>query len=196
MLRELLRLSAPGSLDRNPIRTWQLLCGIRIPSRTARSLTATATTRAWVTRQTSLLQTALLTLDRWHSTAFNARWSRPGHLRIVQDIRKLLRGIRPIRSLVQLIQRKPSTRSLEANPDIAPRGSIRTANRLTNNFFAQHDFHSRQSAWVRPRWPGFIAFQDAASAIVHRYLREPGIRRVIASPRRLQPRTHPPHQES
>ena len=27
---------------------------------------------------------------------------------------------------------------------------------------------------MRPRWPGFIAFQDAASNIVHSYLRGSG----------------------
>ena len=44
------------------------------------------------------------------------------------------------------------------------------ANRITNNFFA-NTLPTLDAAWVRPRWPGFIAFQDAASTIVHSYLR-------------------------
>ena len=45
----------------------------------------------------------------------------------------------------------------------------RDLNAATNNFFA-NTLPTLDAAWIRPRWPGFIAFQDAASKLVHHYL--------------------------
>ena len=44
-----------------------------------------------------------------------------------------------------------------------------TLNAATNNFFV-NTLPTLDAAWVRPRFPGFIAFQDAASKLVHDYL--------------------------
>jgi len=49
----------------------------------------------------------------------------------------------------------------------------RDLNAATSNFFAA-TLPTLDSAWVRPRFPGFIGFQDAASTIVHRYLLDGG----------------------
>lgn len=40
-------------------------------------------------------------------------------------------------------------------------------NRASNQFF-RDTLATLDEAWVRPRWPGFIEFQDVASAVVHR----------------------------
>ena len=42
-------------------------------------------------------------------------------------------------------------------------------NAATNNFFA-NTLPTLDAAWVRPRFPGFIQFQDVASKLVHDYL--------------------------
>jgi multiple sugar transport system substrate-binding protein len=42
-------------------------------------------------------------------------------------------------------------------------------NKSTNNFF-KATLQTLDAAWMRPRWPGFIAFQDRASQAVHAYL--------------------------
>jgi multiple sugar transport system substrate-binding protein len=42
-------------------------------------------------------------------------------------------------------------------------------NSASGNFFA-NTLSTLDSAWVRPRFPGFPAFQDAASILVHQYL--------------------------
>src|SRR6185437_10050538 len=47
------------------------------------------------------------------------------------------------------------------------------ANAATNNFFA-NTLPTLDGAWVRPRFFGFIAFQDAASNLVHNYLMDGG----------------------
>jgi multiple sugar transport system substrate-binding protein len=44
-----------------------------------------------------------------------------------------------------------------------------SANAASTNFFAS-TLPTLDSAWVRPRFPGFIVFQDAASKLVHDYL--------------------------
>ena len=49
-------------------------------------------------------------------------------------------------------------------------------NVATNNFFAT-TLATLDAAWVRPRFPGFIAFQDAASKLVHTYLIDGGSER-------------------
>ena len=51
------------------------------------------------------------------------------------------------------------------------------ANRLTNGFFAD-TLQTLDEAWLRPRYSGYIPFQDEAGQIVHRYLASGGFARV------------------
>jgi multiple sugar transport system substrate-binding protein len=42
-------------------------------------------------------------------------------------------------------------------------------NRRSNNFF-KNTLHTLDRAYVRPRYPGYLEFQERAAAVVHRYL--------------------------
>jgi multiple sugar transport system substrate-binding protein len=53
-------------------------------------------------------------------------------------------------------------------------------NAASNNFFA-NTLATLDAAWVRPRFPGFIAFQDAASNLVHHYLAHGGAESEVLS---------------
>jgi multiple sugar transport system substrate-binding protein len=46
-------------------------------------------------------------------------------------------------------------------------------NRLTHDYFAD-TLATLDEAWVRPQYPGYIEFQDAASLAVHAFLRGEG----------------------
>jgi multiple sugar transport system substrate-binding protein len=59
---------------------------------------------------------------------------------------------------------QPGHRAAWTDPD---------ANRLTNHFF-EDTLSALDRAYVRPRYPGYIQFQDGASAVVHEFLREGG----------------------
>jgi multiple sugar transport system substrate-binding protein len=48
---------------------------------------------------------------------------------------------------------------------------------LTNGFFAD-TLSTLDEAWLRPRYSGYIPFQDEAGQIVHRYLATGGLARV------------------
>ena len=54
------------------------------------------------------------------------------------------------------------------------------ANRLSNGFFAD-TLPTLDEAWMRPRYSGYIPFQDEAGQIFHRYLASGGFARVALS---------------
>jgi multiple sugar transport system substrate-binding protein len=165
LLRELLQLSAPGSLDRNPIRTWQLL---------AESLSVACCPFAYGYSNYSRpgyathTLTATNIIEPFRSTlggaglAISASCKHPA---IAAEYAQFVASAETQSGLYVASGGQPGHRAAWLSPE---------ANRFTNNFFA-NTLATLDSAWVRPRWPGFIAFQDAASAIIHRYLREPGI---------------------
>ena len=165
MLRELLNLSAPGSLDRNPIRTWQLL---------AESDTVAYCPFAY-------------------GYSNYSRHGYASHQLTTGNLIKLDNGV-PLRStlggagIAISAQCKHRDAAVAYAAHVASPLTQRTvyvssggqpghraawldeeANRITNNFFT-NTLPTLDAGWVRPRWPGFIAFQDAASAIVHSYL--------------------------
>lgn len=49
----------------------------------------------------------------------------------------------------------------------------RTVNRMCGDFFAD-TLRTLDEAWLRPRYSGYIPFQDRASGLVHRYLADGG----------------------
>lgn len=166
MLRELLNLSSQGSLDRNPIRTWQLL---------AESDTVAYCPFAYGYSNYSrhgyashpLTTGNLITLD--NGTPLRSTLGGAG-IAVSSQCKHRDAAIAYAAQVASpLIQRtlyvssggQPGHRTAWLDPD---------ANRITNNFFT-NTLPTLDAAWVRPRWPGFIAFQDAASAIVHSYLR-------------------------
>lgn len=164
ILRELVCLSAPGSLERNPIRTWQLLADSE--------------------------EIAYCPFAYGYSN-----YSRPGYVSNALQTGGLvtLNG-KPLQSTLggaglaiscnckhpeQALAYAEFTASAEIQSTLythsggqpGHRAAWRdsTLNALTNGFF-RSTLSTLDTAWVRPRFPGFIAFQDAASNLVHDYL--------------------------
>lgn len=167
-LRELVQLAVPGSLDRNPIATWQLLAessdvaycpfayGYSNYSRRdyGGHVLQTGPLVAFAGKPLrSTLGGAGLAISR------NAK-SREAALEYVQFVAS--GGTQA--GLYVTSGGQPGHRAAWLNEE---------ANRLTNNFF-RATLSTLDDAWMRPRFPGFISFQDAASTIVHQYLREGG----------------------
>jgi multiple sugar transport system substrate-binding protein len=163
-LRELVQLSGPGSLDRNPIRTWQLLADSD--------------------------QVALCPFAYGYSN-----YSRHGYAANVLQTGGLvtLNG-RPLRSTLggaglaisrrcKYPEQALAYAQYAADPNIQKtiythsggQPGHRAAwldpsvNAASNNFFV-NTLPTLDAAWVRPRFQGFIAFQELASNLVHNYL--------------------------
>jgi multiple sugar transport system substrate-binding protein len=164
LLRELIQISAPGSLERNPIRTWQLLadsashayCPLAYgysnysrPGYVAHPLTVGGLVTLNGVQLRSTLGGAGLAISRTCA-------HRDAALAYAQFVADPLTQ----RTLYVSSGGQPGHRA--AWLDAA-------ANAATNNFLA-NTLSTLDAAWVRPRFPGFIAFQDAASKLVHSYL--------------------------
>jgi multiple sugar transport system substrate-binding protein len=168
LLREVVQLSAPGSPDRNPIRTWQLLADSETVAYCPFAYGYSNYSRAGYAAN-------VLTFDGLVS--FNG-----------QRLRSTLGGAglavsrgckHPEQALAYaefvaspVIQRtlymqsggQPGHRAAWLDPAV---------NAASADFFA-NTLSTLDSAWVRPRFPGFIGFQDAASKLVHDYLANGG----------------------
>jgi multiple sugar transport system substrate-binding protein len=166
LLRELVQLSAPGSLERNPIRTWQLLADSD--------------------------KVAYCPFAYGYSN-----YSRPGYASNLittgnlislepkaPPLRSTLGGAglaisRTCKHLEAALAYAEYTASPECQSTLYTQSGGQsghraawqnaTLNQATNNFFT-NTLQTLDQAWVRPRFPGFIAFQDAASNHVHHYL--------------------------
>jgi multiple sugar transport system substrate-binding protein len=164
MLRELVQLSAPGSPERNPIRTWQLLtesdsvayCPFAYgysnysrPGYAARTLTTAGLVTFGGKPLRSTLGGAGLAVSR--------------HCKHLDDAIAYAQFVASPRIQSTLYAHsggQPGHRAAWVDESL---------NAATNNFFA-NTLPALDLAWVRPRFPGFIAFQDAASRLVHHYL--------------------------
>jgi len=168
LLRELVHLSVPGSLQRNPIRTWQLLAmsdavaycpfayGYSNYSRLAYAAKP-ITTGPLVSFRHSPLRSTLGGAGLAISAACKsipeavayAAYTASGETQS---------------TLYAYAGGQPGHRAAWLDPAL---------NAFTHNFFA-NTLSTLDSAWVRPRFPGFIEFQDQASTIVHAYLVDGG----------------------
>jgi multiple sugar transport system substrate-binding protein len=166
MLRELLNLSAPGSLDRNPIRTWQLLAENDTVAYCPFAYGYSNYSRqGYASNQ--LTTGNLITLDNGsplRSTLGGAGIAISAHCKHRDAaIAYTAYVASPLTQCTLYVSSggQPSHRAAWLDKE---------TNRITNNFF-ENTLPTLDAAWVRPRWPGFIAFQDTASTIVHSYLR-------------------------
>ena len=168
MLRELVSLSAPGSLDRNPIATWQLLAESNEVAYCPFAYGYSNYSRAGYARH--IIQTGPLVTFR--GRAFRSTLGGAG-LAISAKARNLAACL----SYAQYVASPHIQRTLYTasggQPGHRAAWTDDEANRLTNQFF-RSTLSTLDGAWVRPRFAGFIAFQDRASAIVHRYLQDGG----------------------
>lgn len=164
LLRELVQLSAPGSLERNPIRTWQLLSD---------SDSVAYCPFAYGYSNYSRPGYAANTLRTGGLVTFNGKPLRStlggaglAISRTCQDVDNALAYAEYVASpatqstLYTHSGGQPGHRAAWVDPAL---------NTATTNFFAS-TLPTLDAAWVRPRFPGFIAFQDAASTLVHNYL--------------------------
>ncbi len=168
LLRELVQLSAPGSLDRNPIRTWQLLAESGTVAFCPFAYGySNYSRRGYATNP--IVTGPLVTL---HGKPLRSTLGGAG-LAISSTCKRLPEALayaqftaspRVQSTLYTQAGGQPGHRAAWLDPAL---------NALTGNFFTA-TLPTLDSAWVRPRFPGFIAFQDRASTLVHRYLVEGG----------------------
>jgi multiple sugar transport system substrate-binding protein len=166
MLRELLNLSAPGSLDRNPIRTWQLLAENDTAAYCPFAYGYSNYSRhGYASHQ--LTTGNLITLD--NGTPLRSTLGGAG-IAVSAQCKHRDTAIAYAAHVASPLTQRTLYVSSGGQPSHRTAWLDAETNRITNNFFA-NTLPTLDAAWVRPRWPGFIAFQDAASVIVHNYLR-------------------------
>ncbi len=164
LLRELVQLSAPGSLERNPIRTWQLLTD---------SDTVAFCPFAYGYSNYSRPGYAANTLRSGGLVTFNGKPLRSTLGGAGLAISRSCKHPDVALAYAEYVASPRTQSTLYTHPGGQP--GHRAAwldsalNAATNNFFT-NTLRTLDSAWVRPRFPGFIAFQDAASTLVHNYL--------------------------
>jgi multiple sugar transport system substrate-binding protein len=169
LLRELVQLSAPGSPERNPIRTWQLLADSDTVAYCPFAYGYSNYSRSGYAA--NILRTGgLVTLNGkpLRSTLGGAglaisRTSR--HAEHALDYAQFVASPRIQSTLYANSGGQPGYRAAWLDPAL---------NTATNNFFA-NTLPTLDAAWVRPRFSGFIVFQDAASNLVHQYLLHGGL---------------------
>jgi multiple sugar transport system substrate-binding protein len=164
LLRELVQLSVPGSLDRNPIRTWQFL---------ADSTTVAYCPFAYGYSNYSRPGYAANVLHAGGLVSFNGKPLRSTLGGAGLAISRSCKHPEPALAYAEFVAGPSTQKTLYAQSGGQPGHRVAwldpALNLATNNFFA-NTLPTLDAAWVRPRFPGFIAFQDTASKLVHDYL--------------------------
>ncbi len=153
MLRELLNLSAPGSLDRNPIRTWQLLAESDTVAYCPFAYGYSNYSRhGYASHQ--LTTGNLITLD--NGTPLRSTLGGAG-IAVSAQCKHRDAAIAYAAHVASPLTQRTLYVSSGGQPGHRAAWLDAEANRITNNFFA-NTLPTLDAAWVRPRWPGFIAF--------------------------------------
>jgi multiple sugar transport system substrate-binding protein len=164
LLRELVYLSAPGSLDRNPIHTWQLL---------ADSDTVAYCPFAYGYSNYSRPGYAASVIRTGGLVTFNGKPLQSTLGGAGLAISRTCKHPDQALAYAEFVASPSIQKTLYAESGGQPGHRAAwldpAVNAATTNFFA-NTLPTLDSAWVRPRFPGFIAFQDAASKLVHNYL--------------------------
>jgi len=163
-LRQLVSMAAPGSLRRNPIATWQLL---------TESCDVAYCPFAYGYSNYSRAGYALHRLEVGPLVSFGGKPFRSTlggaglaisastkHLSEAVAYAKFVANPEVQRTLYAASGGQPGHRSAWTDVD---------TNQLCGGFFTS-TLSTVDHAWVRPRFPGYISFQDLASVIVHNYL--------------------------
>lgn len=163
-LRELVQLSAPGSLARNPIRTWQLL---------ADSDSVAFCPFAYGYSNYSRLGYAANVLQTGGLVALNGKTLRStlggAGLAISRTCRHPAEALAYAQYAASPDIQKTLYTHSGGQPGHRAAWLDQTLNAVSNNFFTS-TLPTLDAAWVRPRFPGFIEFQEIASNLVHHYL--------------------------
>lgn len=174
MLRELVQLSALGSLERNPIKTWQMLADSErvayCPFAYGYSNYSRVGYAAHVIRVGGLVSFEGKTLRSTLGGAGLAISRRTQHVEQALKYAEFTASAMTQKTLYAYSGGQPGHRAAWTDEAL---------NQATDRFFAD-TLETLDAAWVRPRFPGFIRFQDKASLLVHEYLVAGGdARRVI-----------------
>ena len=163
-LRELVQLSEPGSLTRNPIRTWQIL---------ADSNSVAFCPFAYGYSNYSRPGYAANVLQTGGLVTLNGKTLRSTLGGAGLAISRTCRHPEQALAYTQYVASPNTQKSIYTHSGGQPGHRVawldQTLNAASNNFFAS-TLPTLDSAWVRPRFPGFIEFQEAASNLVHHYL--------------------------
>ncbi|GGA55692.1 hypothetical protein GCM10011507_03720 [Edaphobacter acidisoli] len=166
MLRELVQLSARGALERNPIATWQLLCDSDKVAYCPFAYGYSNYSRQGYAASV-LTTSGLVRLDP-KSPPLRSTLGGAG-----LAISKSTKHPEAALAYAQFVASPAIQSTIYANAGGQPghRAAWQDSalNAATNNFFAD-TLETLDAAWVRPRFAGFIAFQDEASKIIHEYL--------------------------
>ncbi len=168
LLRELVQLAAPGSLERNPIRTWQLL---------AESDTVCYCPFAYGYSNYSRVGYAAHVVQNCAPVSFRGvplRTTLGGAgLAISASCKRVPEALAFARYVASAEVQRTTYTLAGGQPGQRGAWLDPALNALTHDFFTA-TLQTLDGAWVRPRFPGFLAFQDRASALVYRYLADGG----------------------
>ena len=168
LLRELVSLAAPGSLERNPIRTWQLLTDSDTVAYCPFAYGYSNYSRAGYSSHRlhtgGLVTLNGVTLRSTLGGAGLAISSRCLQVRHAVAYAAFVASAQTQRALYTFSGGQPGHRAAWQDAE---------TNRHTQDFF-RNTLPTLEQAWVRPRFPGFIAFQTTAAQIVHEYLQSGG----------------------
>jgi multiple sugar transport system substrate-binding protein len=164
LLRELVQLSAPGSLDRNPIRTWQFLADSETvafcPFAYGYSNYSRPGYAGHLIRTGGLVTFNGNTLRSTLGGAGLAVSRASKYPEQALAYAEFTAGPLIQKTLYAQAGGQPGHRAAWLDPAL---------NEASTNFFA-NTLPTLDAAWVRPRFAGFIAFQDKASQLVYDYL--------------------------
>jgi multiple sugar transport system substrate-binding protein len=173
VLRELVGLCAPACLDRNPIAIYEALVGgddlVYCPFAYGYSNYARP---EYTTRPLRFGGLARMNGRSLRSTlggtglAISARCRDVG---LALEYVQFVAGPDCQRGMYGMTGGQPGHRQAWLDPLL---------NRACGNFFLD-TLPTLDDAYVRPRYPGYIPFQDRAGPVVHRYLREGGDARAV-----------------
>jgi len=164
LTRQLISLAAAGSLRRNPIATWQLLTDSANVAYCPFAYGYSNYSRAGYGKHTVQVGPLISFEGKpLRSTLGGAGLAISNSTRYVEEALAYAAFVASPsiqRTLYVISGGQPGHRAAWTDDD---------ANRLCNGFF-RSTLSTLDDAWVRPRFPGFIAFQNQASTIVHDYL--------------------------
>jgi multiple sugar transport system substrate-binding protein len=168
LLRELVQLSAPGSLDRNPIRTWQLLSD---------SDAVAYCPFAYGYSNYSRDGFAASVLCAGGLVTFSGKPLRStlggAGLAISRTCKHPEQALAYAEFVASPLVQKTLYAQSGGQPGHRAAWLDPALNAATANFFG-NTLTTLDAAWIRPRFAGFIAFQDTARKLVYDYLTHGG----------------------
>jgi len=165
MLRELASLLSPDCAQRNPIATWEYLAASNSVAFCPFAYGYSNYSRPGYAKY-PLEMGNLIQIDgheRCRSTLGGAGLAISSHCRHVNTAVEYCRFVASPECQAGLYFQsggQPGNRTAWLSDD---------TNRASGNFF-RNTLATLDDAWLRPRWNGYLGFQDTASVIVHRYI--------------------------